>query len=240
MAHEDLAEVVEQVPAVRDLERAGGTFGDRPSVLGRAVTGDDFDAGMGAEPRRDRVGRPVRQEIDGPPPLEVDEDRPPRSPSAPRPIIDAKGAGRSSLLNGGTVDETEDRVGARRHSQFPKEPGTGLGSDGEADPDLSGGEPVGPSRARSNEIGERLSERSPRAHGVLTAKAANRQPEPDRTVADGEVGRQANVGAVNTAGASAALGAGSAPCGRVGGDEEFILGLRYGVKATAGSTATAR
>jgi hypothetical protein len=58
--------------------------------------------------------------------------------------------------------------------------------------------------------------------------------EPDSTVADGEVGRQANVGAVNTAGASAALGTGSAPCGRVGGDEEFILGLRYGVKATAG------
>ena len=75
---------------IRDLDRVGHALRDRPGVLSRAVTTgaasgpDDFDAGMAAELCRDGCRRPVRQQIDWTPRLQVDQDRAPRSPFAPR------------------------------------------------------------------------------------------------------------------------------------------------------------
>ena len=61
VSYEHLAEIVEQVPPIRDLDGVGCSFGDRTSVFGRAVACDDLDAGMIAEPRRDGRRRPVRE-----------------------------------------------------------------------------------------------------------------------------------------------------------------------------------
>jgi hypothetical protein len=189
MTDEDLPEVVEQVPPIRHLERGGCPVGDRAGVLRRAVAGDDLDAGVGAEPRRYGVGRPIRQEVHRPSLFQVDEDRTPRSSLTPSPVIDAKNPRRSDLLDGGTVDEPEDRIGTGHHPQLPEEAGTGLGSDGEADPDLSGGKPVGPSSTRSDKTREQLGECSPRAQCVLAVKPADPQPKAHGAVADGEVRR---------------------------------------------------
>ena len=60
VADEDLPEIVEQVPAVGDLQSVGGALGDGTGVLGRAVPGDDFNAGVmpGAMPRAYRPSGP--------------------------------------------------------------------------------------------------------------------------------------------------------------------------------------
>ena len=179
MADENLAEVVEEVPAVGDLEGVRCALGDRSGVLRRAVPSHDLDTGMILEPRRDGRRCPVRQEIDGPSPLEVDEDRAPRSALPPGPIVNAEHAwclgGRGRV----PVDEPEDRVGARRHPEVPEQSRPGFCADSEAGPDLGGGETVGPACMASNEVWERLRERlswARRVQGQRNRRTRRRSP----------------------------------------------------------------
>ena len=80
---DEVAHVLEQVPAVGDLHCFGRTA---PCAIGvdlRAVAGDDLDTGMLDEPMREALCRTPRQQVDGDAALEVDEDGPVGVPLAP-------------------------------------------------------------------------------------------------------------------------------------------------------------
>ena len=70
----DLAGVLHQVPAVGDLHGVSCRLADRLGVGGGTVAGDDLDTRTGAEPRGDCRHLAVREQVDDPPALEVDED----------------------------------------------------------------------------------------------------------------------------------------------------------------------
>jgi hypothetical protein len=55
--------ILEEVPAVGNLERSGGTEGCSTGVFGGTVTRNDRDAGMIAEPGSNRFGATVRQQV---------------------------------------------------------------------------------------------------------------------------------------------------------------------------------
>src|SRR5215204_490546 len=70
-----LAQVLQEVPAVRHLYCRGRAFGDAAGVSLRAVPGDNLDAGMHSEPRAQCFRFTIRQEINRKALLQVDEKR---------------------------------------------------------------------------------------------------------------------------------------------------------------------
>src|SRR5919201_5032900 len=90
-------------------------------VLG-TVAGNDSDAWMVAQPRRDGLGGALRQEIHGPPAFEIDQDRPIDPPLAEGKIINAKHARRRRGGRRGAAERPEDRVPTERHAQASGHP----------------------------------------------------------------------------------------------------------------------
>jgi hypothetical protein len=85
-----LPDVPQDVPAIYHLQ--GVRRADRRSacILRRAVADDDLDARMLLQPRRERRGAAVGQQIDRAPGLKVDEDGAVPSAPSPRPVVDAE------------------------------------------------------------------------------------------------------------------------------------------------------
>lgn len=63
------------MPAVSYLYRLGCAAAGGISVHKSTIPGDHFNAGMSLEPRCERVGFAVREELNGCAPLEVDDQR---------------------------------------------------------------------------------------------------------------------------------------------------------------------
>jgi hypothetical protein len=112
-----LTEVSEKMPAIEDVDGVGCTPAHAVGIDVGAVTGDHFDAGVISQPRRDGVGLSVRQEVDDPIALQIDQDRAVAATAPPRPLIDAKHPGRyrSSLNRSRAADQPEERVSTGRH-----------------------------------------------------------------------------------------------------------------------------
>ncbi|GEM_PF-5141753 len=87
---QNIGEVVEQVPAVGDLERSRRALACARRVRLLAVAAHHLDLGLPAEPSREGLGLAVRQEFDHMVPLQVDEDGPVDVPTADRPIVPAQ------------------------------------------------------------------------------------------------------------------------------------------------------
>ena len=84
-----VAEVVQKVPAVRDLDGLGRAAANAVGVSTGAVTRDDVDAGMVAQPSPNRLRLAVGQNIDGTVALDW------RSQAAPRMRKDRRSASTS-------------------------------------------------------------------------------------------------------------------------------------------------
>ena len=76
------------MPTVGYLENLGRTRPNAVCVGLIAITTDHLDFGMGLKPLLERTGFAVGQEVDHPPPLEVDQDRPVTVTFLFGPIVD--------------------------------------------------------------------------------------------------------------------------------------------------------
>jgi len=79
MGTEDLLkgrrQVLQEVKSIGDLSSLRSPL---PNAGGRGfgtVTGHDRDVGMGVKPRGHGFRRPILEDVDGTPPLEIDDDR---------------------------------------------------------------------------------------------------------------------------------------------------------------------
>jgi hypothetical protein len=86
-----LGQQVPQVPAVAALHRVRQCAPDGLPVGARAVTGDDLDAGVLAEPVLDDAGGASFQHVDAPAGLGVDEDSRVGKAASQREIVDLSG-----------------------------------------------------------------------------------------------------------------------------------------------------
>src|SRR6266550_3114934 len=71
-----LDQIMEQMPAISDLNGLWSPFLRRSGVLTPAVTADDFHFRMLLKPRADCVYRAIRQHIDGRVALQITNQRP--------------------------------------------------------------------------------------------------------------------------------------------------------------------
>src|ERR1017187_949061 len=97
-AFDCFGEVVQQVPAVGDLDgercSAGSTFG----VAAAAVPADHLDARAGIEPGAEGLRGPLGEHVHRPPLLDVDQDGAVNMAAAQREVIDLSGVDHDQLI----------------------------------------------------------------------------------------------------------------------------------------------
>jgi hypothetical protein len=112
-----VAEVLPDVPAVADLQRAGQSPADRLAVGPRAVAADDLDAGMLAQPSLGCVSAAVGQYVDPFAGLDVDVD------------VDEDGGVAVAPLQSEVVDAEHSWHAQRRQGQPRQHPQCGRARD---------------------------------------------------------------------------------------------------------------
>jgi hypothetical protein len=99
MAGEDLAQgidqIVQEVPAICDLDGGGHSLADTIGVGAGTITSDDLDARMGFHPCGNSVALAVGQQVDGTVALEIDQNGAVALAAAPSPVVDADDTWRS-------------------------------------------------------------------------------------------------------------------------------------------------
>jgi len=85
-----VAEIAQEVPAIRHLDCIGGTLADAVCIRARTVTGDDLDPGVLTQPHCECLGLAVWQEFHDRVAFEIDEDGAVAVPSPPRPVVHPK------------------------------------------------------------------------------------------------------------------------------------------------------
>ena len=89
MLLDPLAQVLDKVKAVSNLDRLRSTV---PGAFGKQtvpVAAYDFDLRMGPQPGRGAGGRPLGQDVHDPSPFKIDHDSSIGLAFTPRPVIDA-------------------------------------------------------------------------------------------------------------------------------------------------------
>ena len=120
-----LAQVVPEVPPVRDLDSlrcpGGGAFGEERGT----VAADDLDTGPLCQPCGQSRCLPVGQQIDGAPRLDVDEDRAVVAALAGGVLVDADDPGRGHFRLGKCIDQAKDGAPADGHPEDGGQAGAG-------------------------------------------------------------------------------------------------------------------
>jgi hypothetical protein len=130
-----IAEVAQQMPPVRDLDSIWRSLPDAVGVDAGAVTRDDLHPRVPLQPRRQALGPAVRQQVEDPVLLQVDEDGPVAVTAPPRPIIDPEHArGRAWPWRGiATARHPQQRVRADGDGQPRRKACAGLSAHNEAE-----------------------------------------------------------------------------------------------------------
>ncbi len=119
-------EVVPQVPAVRDLDGAGGSVAGAFGIGAGPVPADHPRTRVGGEPVFERPGLAARQHVDGPPGGGVNQDGCVDVAAAQREIIDADHVRRCADLWVGQIDDKpQQRAAVHRDTQVPGQPSPG-------------------------------------------------------------------------------------------------------------------
>jgi len=112
---EGLAGVLGQVKAIGYLYSIWCAGTDGPMVIGRAITGDDFNAWVCLEPGCSGFGSPVGKEIDHVMALAIRKDRAEYLAFAKGEIVDSKQARRRARRRGGCMGASEQGVTTGRY-----------------------------------------------------------------------------------------------------------------------------
>ncbi len=92
-AHEHFTRILEQMPAVSDLDSVRCSYPSALGVCPTAVATDNFYARVLTQPCREGLCLSVRQDIDHRVTLQIDQHRSITPSAAHRPIIDPEHAG---------------------------------------------------------------------------------------------------------------------------------------------------
>jgi hypothetical protein len=100
---ESFGEVLQQVKAIGDLDRLGGTLPGPVRVCSGPIAGDHADAGMGLQPEGAGLGLTIGQKGERAPPLEVNQHGAIGLAFPVGPVVDAEHLRGSHLWHGQTA-----------------------------------------------------------------------------------------------------------------------------------------
>lgn len=192
-----LAQVVPEVPPVRDLDglrgAGGGAFGEER----RTVTADDLNARPFGEPGRQAGRLPVRQQIDGAAGLDVDEDGAVVAALAGGVLVDADHPRRGDIGLGQRIDQPEHRAAADGQPENTGDAGTGPARKGQADRGQGGAQPLGPLTVPTCQAGYLLDEGTACAARVPAGEPTDPQLENNTSATARHISGEPQVGAMN-------------------------------------------
>ncbi len=171
-ALDSISHVLHQVPAVGDLDGSGRTLHNSIGISAGAVTADDFNARMCAQPCGERYSLAVRQQVNRAAAFEVNEDGAVAMPASEGPVVNAEYAWRRMFFGDGLTDAPQQGVGTRRHSKFSRHSCSCLAADGETDEFKRRGEAGSLTGVMSHDRGHPFAEDAPLAQIVEAAKTA--------------------------------------------------------------------
>src|SRR5690349_8320072 len=90
-----ITQVAQQVPAVGDLHGVGSPLTDTVRAGTRAITRDDFDTRMSAQPGRECRRLTIRQQVDNLVLLQINQDGAVAMATPPRPVVHSEYAWRA-------------------------------------------------------------------------------------------------------------------------------------------------
>jgi len=112
--------------AIDDLRGLRRTLGGASGIVLGTVAGNNFDAWMGAHPRRDGLGSTLWQEINRSTAFEIDQDGAIAPALAEGTIIDPQDPGRGLRGRRGAVEHAQDRIATEGHPQAGGHPRAGF------------------------------------------------------------------------------------------------------------------
>jgi hypothetical protein len=184
-----LAEVVIQVPAVGDLDGAGGAAAGAVGVGAGPVPEDHLHLRLAFQPGDEGGGQPVREQVDGPAGLGVDQQCAVAAAPAEREVVDAEDPHGAGVRVRQGHDQAQQRRPGRGHRQLGGQPGPGPPGQGQPDRGQQPGQQRRPPRPRRGQLPELLGERDRRAVPVTAVEPAHRQQQRHRLPARRRVGQ---------------------------------------------------
>jgi hypothetical protein len=195
------AQVVPQMPAVGDLDRAWRAGGSAVSVGSGPVPADDLRAGAALQPCLQGGGLPVGQQVHYLPGFRVSHHGAVYPPLAQREIVNPGDLGRGGDRRvGQRHDQPQHGGGMDRHAQDAGQPGAG--TPGQLQPEA--GQHVQQRHAAPpvpccQALGL-LGERELHARGIRAAEPADRQHHQHRAAAGRAIGHHPRIPAMNPRG----------------------------------------
>jgi hypothetical protein len=146
------------VPPIRDLDGLRGSGGGAFGKERRPVAADDLDARPLGEPGSQAGCLPIRQQIDGAPGLDVDEESAVAAALAAGALVDADHPRRWDIGLGQRIDQPEHRAAADGHPENAGDAGPGAARKGQAEYGQGGTQPLGPLTIPTCQAGHLLDE----------------------------------------------------------------------------------
>jgi hypothetical protein len=193
-----VGQVVDQVPAVGDLDRLGRTIAGAFRIGAGAVPGDERDAGMRPQPGGKTAAGAIREEIDGVVTLQVDQDRAVREALVDRPVVDAKHGWHRPRDFGRLAEEPQQRVGTDGHPALGRHPRARLAPERDGEVEERRPLTIGAVGDRRGDPRQALGEDFPGAGGVDAKEPACPDSEADGHARPRQVGQRAGVAAVDS------------------------------------------
>jgi hypothetical protein len=226
IAGQRLTEITQEVKAVCNLGRLRGAFGRTARIIRGAITGNDFDPWMGAQPCRHGIRGTLGQQIDRPLLFEIHQDRAIDAALAEGKIIDPQDPRCGLRRRRGALENAEDRIATEGHPQPAGHPCAGFTARLAPEDTDSLGEPHGTLRARGRESGEVFNKRLAGTRRRQTAKAADMYAEAHGLLDNGQVTQVARIAAVHACRRGVTIGAGGR--GRIGTGVDEERGVSRG------------
>jgi hypothetical protein len=192
-----LAQVVPEVPPVRDLNGLRGTGGGACGEERRPVAADDLNAWPVGEPGRQAGRLPVRQQVDGAAALDVNEDGAVVAALASGVLVDADHPRRGDLGIGECVDEPEHRAAADGYPENAGDAGSGPAREGQTDHGQRGAQPLGPLTVPACQAEYLLDESTARTPRVPADEPTDPQLENDASATARHVSGKPQLGTMH-------------------------------------------
>jgi hypothetical protein len=192
-----VAQVAQDVPAVRDLAGLRGAGASPVGVRAGPVPGDHLDARVPPQPSGQRARLPIRQQVDHLVAFQVHEHRAVAVAAPQRPVVHPEHPGRRARCRLRPGHQPQQGVRAGRHGEPAGEAGSGLAAGGQGDLPLQVRQPAGPARSHGRDVADALGEGPAGARRVGAAEPTSAEPEDDGATLPRQVVEAAFVPAVD-------------------------------------------
>ncbi len=112
-----IVEVAQEMPSIAHLDGIWSPPADAVGIAAGAITGNDLSTRMILQPGRNCVTLAVRQQVDRPVALQIDDDGAVALAAPPCPVINADDARRRCWFYRHGPDQAQQRVAADRHGE---------------------------------------------------------------------------------------------------------------------------